>query len=104
LALGVGLEKSARRALSGNLFQKISYRVGGYYQREAIYQDSGISEYGMTAGLSLPYFNNLNRIDLALTYGIRNGFLSDDIGNENIFSVHVGITTGEPWFRRYKRR
>lgn len=104
LAAGIGFEKSPRRTLTSTFLQKMYYRGGFYYQTEPVYQNSGISEYGLTAGISMPFFNNLNRIDLALTYGLRKGFLSGEIGNEEVFSMHLGVTTGEPWFRRYKRR
>jgi len=104
IAVGIGLEKSPHIALKNTLLQNLYYRCGVYYQTEPVYLHSGIREYGVTAGISLPYFNNLNRIDFALTYGLKKGFLSNAIGNEEIFSIHLGITTGEPWFRRYKRR
>ncbi|MCK9483017.1 MAG: hypothetical protein M0R34_01470 [Candidatus Marinimicrobia bacterium] len=104
IAVGIGLEKAPRQALKNSFFQKLYYRCGAYYQTEPVYLNSGLREYGVTAGFSLPYFNNLNRIDFALTYGLKKGFLSNEIGNEEIFSIHLGITTGEPWFRRYKKR
>ncbi len=103
-AVGIGLERSPRQELKSTFFQKLYYRCGAYYQTEPVYQNSGIYEYGVTAGISLPFFYNLNRIDFALTYGLKNGFLSDEIGNEKILGIHLGITTGEPWFRRYKKQ
>jgi len=102
-AFNIGLEKLPQYGLSVKFLQTISYRCGFYYQTEPISLESGVNEYGFTSGISLPFLKNLNRIDLALTYGLRSGFLSDDIGKEKIVSLHVGVTTGEPWFRKYKR-
>ncbi|HPC35508.1 MAG TPA: hypothetical protein P5268_04335 [Candidatus Marinimicrobia bacterium] len=102
-AVGVGLEKSPGQAFKNTFLQKLYYRGGAYYQTEPVYLNSGIREYGITAGISLPFFYNLNRMDFALTYGLKNGFLSDEIGNEKILNIHFCITTGEPWFRKYKK-
>ncbi|MFH1213843.1 MAG: hypothetical protein V1681_07125 [Candidatus Neomarinimicrobiota bacterium] len=104
IGFSLGVEKSPRHSLMNSFLQNLYYRGGVYYQTEPVYRNSGIAEYGVSAGVSVPFFNNLNRIDLALTYGLREGFLKQNIGLEKIFSMHIGITTGEPWFRKYKRR
>ncbi len=99
--IGVGIELTPVIDEKHPEISRFAYRFGLYYRTEPVYwAGTQISERGLTAGIGLPIFNDLNRIDFALTYGLRKGFLS----NEKFFTLSCGLTTGELWFLKYKRR
>lgn len=98
---GVGLEFTPHVAKDQFDTPGVTYRLGAYYRTEPIYSaGQQVQEQGVTCGLGIPLFNYLNRIDFALIYGLRRGFL----GEENFLSLNCGLVTGELWFLKYKRR
>jgi len=104
-AIHAGLEKHPSQSLKRKWWQNLFFRVGGYY-KSGLYYKAGFdqpSELGFTTGVGIPYHNNMNRIDIALKYGFRQGFLDEYIGEERILTLHFGITTGGIWFRRFRR-
>ncbi len=102
--VSAGLEKVSSRALKREWWQNLFFRAGGYYKTGLYYKEGfeKYSELGITTGMGIPYYNNLNRIDIALKYGLRKGFLDEIIGEERILTLHFGITTGGVWFRRFR--
>jgi hypothetical protein len=68
-----------------------------------IYQSGGLKESGISIGVGLPFMQNLNRMDLAVVAAIRDGFLNNTYGKEKVLSVYISVTTGELWFRKFKR-
>lgn len=97
--IGVGFEKKPP-IKSRNSWEKLFYRVGGYYDREPIYHfDKEVTEYGISVGLGIPFNYGLSRLDFALIFSQRSGFLDEKIGRENMMSFNIGITAGEIWFR-----
>jgi len=105
ISLRFGLEKSPVRTFAEKFYQRLFYRIGGFYRTEPFYSGNvSVSEVGVTAGLGIPFFHDLNRLDFALTYSQRQGFLDDVYGPEHSLTFQVGFTSGEPWFIRYKKR
>ena len=86
-------------------YEKMTYRVGYYYQGLDVLDINGnsVSEYGFTLGFGLPYYGTLGRIDIALKYGFR-GDLSTNPVEENIFQLFISVTGGERWFVRREQR
>lgn len=101
--IGFGLERQPTSKVSASYWQKMALRTGAFYRTEAVYQSGGLSEKGVSFGIGIPFNHNYNRIDLALVASIRDGFLSDVIGQEKMLSFYASVTTGELWFKRFKR-
>jgi hypothetical protein len=101
--LGIGLEKQVSPRINAPLWQRLSFRTGAFYQTGSVYRDGGISETGVSFGIGVPFNHYSNRIDLAMVVSVRDGFLADTIGKEKVLSFYASITTGELWFRRFRR-
>ncbi len=101
--VGVGLENQVFPKINAPVWQRISYRAGAFYKTGSVYQSGGMSETGVSFGLGIPFNHYSNRIDLAVVASVRDGFLSATIGKEKVMSFYASITTGELWFRRYRR-
>ena len=107
--ISVGAEYSPSR-LSNNIFKMMSYRAGGYYAGPytEIKGQKGCEEYGVSAGISLPFFNNNNRNSHA-TLHLSGQFIhmepkSTGMIAENYLRINLGITFNENWFMKLKVR
>jgi len=89
--------------MNASYWQQIALRTGAFYKTEAVYQSDKLTETGVSFGIGVPFNHYSNRIDLAVVASIRDGFLSDTIGQEKLLSFYVSVTTGELWFERFKR-
>jgi hypothetical protein len=101
--IGIGIE-SNRASKSGEpIWRKLILRGGAYYKSGSIYQAGGLTETGVSLGMGIPFHYNLSRVDLAVVSSVRDGFLNDIAGKEKVLSFYVSVTTGELWFRKYRR-
>ena len=96
--------------ISSNIFKMISYRGGVHYAQPytTIIGNNGCSEYGISAGISLPFSNRNNKFSHAALH-ISGEFthLRPNGGNmisENCIRLNVGITFNETWFAKMKVR
>jgi len=101
--MGIGLEKQPAIRVNAHCWQKIALRTGAFYKTEAVYQSGKLSETGISFGVGIPFNHYSNRIDLAFVASIRDGFLSETVGKEKLLSFYASVTTGELWFKRFKR-
>ncbi len=103
--IGVGLEKLPANNIRENKFLKrLFIRIGAYYKTEPFYYlQTVVEESGASFGIGVPFHKGFNRLDMALVASKRDGFLSEKIGSEKVISLHIGVTTGEIWFRKLKR-
>ena len=107
--ISVGAEYAPGR-LSSNIFKMITYRAGAYYAQPytELNGKKGCEEYGVSAGLSLPFLNNNNRNSHA-TLHLSGQFIHMDPKSagmiaENYFRINLGITFNESWFMKLKVR
>ncbi len=100
---GIGFEKATASRPGASIWNQMALRAGAFYKSESIHQFGGLQETGISFGVSLPFNRHLNRIDLAIVASIRDGFLNETVGKEQVLSFYAGITTGELWFRKFKR-
>ncbi len=99
---GFGLERRPSRDYNRNFLNKFVYRIGAFSKTEPYYQNSSrIKEFGITGGIGIPFNMYMSRMDLAVQYSQRSGFLDKSVGKENIISLNIGITTGGLWFVKY---
>ncbi len=101
--VGIGIERLPSPKLYSSYWQRLSWRGGVFYKSAAVYQSGGLHEMGVSCGIGIPFNRFSNRIDLAVVASLRDGFLTDTIGREQVLSFYVGITAGELWFRRLHR-
>lgn len=96
--------------LSNNILKMIEYRAGAFYSQPyaRINDKKGCNEYGVSAGISLPFYNNNNRYSHA-TLHISGEFArlkpdSPGMITENHLRINIGITFNESWFMKMKVR
>ncbi len=107
--ISAGVEYSPT-ALSNNIFKMMSYRAGFYYAQPytELNGKKGCEEYGVSAGISLPFLNNNNRTSHA-TLHLSGQFIhmkpkSAGMIRENYFRINLGITFNESWFMKMQVR
>lgn len=96
--------------VSKNLLKMMSYRAGLYYAQPytKINGRGGCDEYGVSAGISIPFYNNNNSYSHG-TLHISGEFVhleprSTGMITENYLRINIGITFNESWFMKLRVR
>lgn len=107
--ISLGAEYSPNE-ISKNLFKMMSYRAGVHYAQPytKINGMAGCDEYGVSAGVSIPFYNNNNSYSHA-TLHISGQFIhleprSAGMITENYLRINIGITFNESWFMKLRVR
>lgn len=88
----------------GSWFQKVNYRLGGYYCNDYIrIGDNSLREIGVSFGLGLPAPSSKTMVNLSFEYKNRQATPSALV-KENYFVVTLGVNFNELWFWRNKLR
>jgi len=96
----------------GSYYQIRNSRIGfwnnfnlkcGAYMKNLGFSDGDLKDIGVTLGLGLEYLGNTQSVDLAFRVGKKESKVFID-KNEEYFSFHIGITTGEKWFMKRRRK
>ena len=94
---------------SHHFLRRINYRIGGYYSTPYLnivtngQQLNGPAEYGLTAGVGLPItnkYNNRSYVNVGVGWSRREA--TAELIDENILSIHIGLTFNERWFMKWK--
>ncbi|RMH83835.1 MAG: hypothetical protein D6681_16685 [Calditrichaeota bacterium] len=100
--LGLGFERSATRKRHVSLFNHIDVRGGVSLTRLGYrFNDHSVFEYGLHFGLGIPFGTFRNRLDMAVTGGVR-GNLSKNLAKETFVRIHLAISMGELWFQKIR--
>ena len=83
-------------------WNNLNLRGGGYF-KQLDFSGDKYFDYGVTFGLGLEYLANSQTFDIALRAGKKESFIIND-QDENYISFHFGITTGEKWFMKRRRK
>jgi len=76
---------------------------GGAYVKNLDFSDGIFRDVGATVGLGIEYLGNTQSVDIALRLGKKESRLL--IGEyEEYISFHIGITTGEKWFMKRRKK
>jgi len=102
--VGLGVEKRSEPYEMKNIWKLMAFRGGIFYRTEPFYQSESVRETGVSFGVGFPFNRNQNRLDFAVVYSNRDGFLNQEIGTEKVLDFHFSVTTGEMWFQRFSRR
>jgi len=108
-----GLEMPNENSIHlGSYYQIINSKIGfwnnlnlrtGIYYKTLSFSEGDYTDYGASFGIGFEYLNNTQSIDFALKTGMKESVILQ--GNtENYISLHVGITTGENWFMKRRRK
>ncbi len=95
---------------SKNMLKMLSYRAGVHYAQPytRINGREGCDEYGVSAGISVPFYNNNNNYSHG-TLHISGEFIhlrprSAGLITENYLRINIGITFNESWFMKLRVR
>jgi hypothetical protein len=100
--VGIGIESNRLPKFGESFWRRLILRGGAYYQSEPIYHAGGLTESGVSLGVGIPFNRNFGRLDLAVVRAVRDGFLNDVTGKEQVLSFYVSVTTGELWFQKFR--
>ena len=105
--ISIGVEYSPKE-LSKNLLKMMNYRAGIHYAQPytRINGREGCDEYGISAGVSVPFYNNNNSYSHG-TLHISGQFIhlrprSAGLITENYLRINIGITFNESWFMKLR--
>ncbi|XZF14767.1 hypothetical protein ACTHGU_01380 [Chitinophagaceae bacterium MMS25-I14] len=100
--VGVGAEYTPNPASLYNYFQRVTYRIGGYYGSDYVsLHGNTINYYAVTLGASLPFRRSTDRLHVGMEFGTR-GTESNGMIKENFFRFTLGISLNDKWFIKRK--
>jgi len=79
------------------------YRLGYYYKSKLFSDNNSFSDFGFTLGFGIEYINSSQSIDIAFRFGNKESLSFID-RDEKYISLHIGLTTGEKWFMKRRRK
>lgn len=86
----------------GSYFEKIRYRMGGYYSDDyQMVKGNNVREYGVSLGFGLPVPSFKTMINLGLEWRHRQAY-PKALVKENYLNITLGINFNEMWFRKSK--
>ena len=76
---------------------------GGFMLKQINYDAYSVQDNAVTIGFGLKFLNNTNEIDISLSSGIRR--TEDEIyPDEKYINVNFGISSGDTWFKKIRRK
>lgn len=105
--ISAGLEYAPNQ-MSNKFHKLISYRGGIYFSQPytVVQGNNGCNEYGISAGISLPFMNRNNKYSHASVHlsgeYIHMSPRTSGLIAENYFRLNIGITFNEAWFTKMK--
>lgn len=98
----VGAEYIPNDLKTGQFFNRLRYRVGGFYKKEYLeFNNNQLTNYGITFGTGIPLRRTKNSVNLAFTYGVR-GKTTDGLLQENYYRLSLNVALHEFWFVKRK--
>ncbi len=99
---GVGVERAASRKRNTSMFNKMDLR-SGFSARSIGYKfnNEPVKEYALHLGLGFPFGHFNNRVDFAISGGIR-GDLTKNLAEEKFIKFNTSISIGEFWFQKIR--
>ena len=76
---------------------------GGFMLKQINYDVYSVQDNAVTIGFGLKFLNNTNEIDISLSSGIRR--TEDELyPDEKYINVNFGISSGDTWFKKIRRK
>ncbi len=87
-----------------NYLSRVTYRYGAYYDKGNLsFGGTGINQFGITAGMSLPFENRsvtrMSGIELGVELGTR-GTTDNNLIRQNFINLKVGLNFADKWFQK----
>ncbi|KGO95305.1 OmpP1/FadL family transporter [Flavobacterium enshiense] len=109
---GASFESSTRFAVGGfyipkynsftSYFDRVVYRAGFRYENTGlVLNDKTIRDTAVSLGFGFPVGTNISNINIGLEYG-KKGTTSNNLIQENYFSINVGLSLSDRWFVKPK--
>lgn len=99
LHFGMGFERELLAKYNANFFDRMDYRAGFSATRLGYkFNNESTMEYGIHLGLGIPFGNYRNRLDFAVSGGMR-GSESKNLAEEKFVNFRVEVNIGERWFQ-----
>lgn len=97
--LGIGVEREASRKRKPGFFSLMDIR-GGFSTKKIGYKfnNESVLEHSVHFGLGFPFNQYRNRIDIAISAGLR-GDKTKNLADEKFINLNASIAIGERWFR-----
>lgn len=91
--------------LTRNIFKRMHYRAGLYYAQPytEFNGEKGCDEYGISAGVSVPVYNNKTTLNISGQF-IRLEPKTSGLISETYLRLNIGVTFNENWFVKMKVR
>ena len=84
-------------------WSNLSLRFGSYIKKiNFVEYSNNFFDYGLTFGIGLELLSNSQYFDISLCAGKRGNPLLE--GEEKYIGIHLGLTTGEKWFLKRRRK
>jgi hypothetical protein len=100
--ISAGFEYTPERSSRSNFWEQIIWRAGlSYEQTQYIIENSGINQYSISGGFSLP-LSQKNSLDVGLQY-TTGGKTELNIFKKNTVEINLGLSLGEIWFLRFQK-
>jgi hypothetical protein len=98
-----GAEFIPDRFSNYSYLKMIAYRIGGHVEDNyLIINGEQIKEYGVSAGLGIPFGHTLSMANIYVDYTHESGSLANSLHNENVLSVGISINLYDFWFIKRK--
>lgn len=79
-------------------WKKVAYRLGLHYDAlPYVVKGTNLSQWGITAGIGLPFRRTVSRVNIMAEYGQR-GVVKPGLAQETFWGIGVGITFNDTWF------
>ncbi|MBL7684172.1 MAG: hypothetical protein JNK00_12500 [Flavipsychrobacter sp.] len=100
--IAVGGEYTPDPNATRKYFQRVTYRLGGYYGTDAVMlRGLQLDYYAVTAGFTFPFKKNVSRIHTSFEFGSR-GTKANGLLRENFVRFGLGISLNDKWFIKRK--
>lgn len=100
----IGLGASYTPDSRGGYFKRMTYRLGGFYNRDYIMvNDNHVRDYGVSCGFGFPAYGSKTVINVGFEYVNRRATPVAML-KENYYNVTLGITFNQLWFFQSKIR
>lgn len=100
--IGGGLERRAQRGRHEGFLNKIDLRTGFSATRLGYrFNNQSVFEYALHAGVGVPFGRFHNRVDIALSAGLR-GDSGKNLAREKFVGLNLSVALGELWFQQIR--
>lgn len=87
-----------------NYLNRVVYRFGAFYEKGNLnVNGTNINQYGVTAGVSLPFQKSnaakMSSVDIGLEFG-KKGTLDNNLIRQGFLNLKIGINFADKWFQK----